>query len=387
MRRRSATVAARLLGSLVLCAGVVVSSQVDQGETEALAARAGERIRALQREAASLVSRERSLLGDLRQLEIERDLHAERSRQGERELARLDTELETLSAQLTKLEDRSRAQRPDVSNRLADLYKLGRPGYVRLLLDVNDLRELGRAYRFVSALEAIDRRRLREYAATASRLERSRAALAAERARRAAVQQSAAAAREASAHAARAVSAMIDDIDARRDLNARFTGELEQAQQQLRQAIEGLAHGAGTAPTDVALPLGPFKGDLDWPVTGAVIAAFGRQQNPRFRTAVASQGVLLATPAGTPVQAIHDGTVAYAEPFTGFGNLVIVDHGQSGFTMYGHLDSLDVTQGVHVRRGQVVGTTGTTVDGTPALYFELRIDGRPVDPLQWLRKQ
>ena len=84
-------------------------------------------------------------------------------------------------------------------------------------------------------------------------------------------------------------------------------------------------------------------------------------------------------------RAVHAGTVAYAAPFTGFGTLVILDHGRGAFTLYGHLSQALVTNGVKVGRNDVVGRAGRTPTGTPAAYFELRVDGRPVDPVQWLR--
>jgi septal ring factor EnvC (AmiA/AmiB activator) len=70
-----------------------------------------------------------------------------------------------------------------------------------------------------------------------------------------------------------------------------------------------------------------------------------------------------------------------------FGRLVVVDHGQGAFSLYGHLATLEVARGARVEAGSVVGTTGRAPGGTPALYFELRVDGRPVDPLQWLKRR
>jgi septal ring factor EnvC (AmiA/AmiB activator) len=84
------------------------------------------------------------------------------------------------------------------------------------------------------------------------------------------------------------------------------------------------------------------------------------------------------------VRAVHDGAVAHAAPFEGFGTLVILDHGGGGFSLYGHLADAAVAAGAPVERGAVVGRAGRNPEGVNALYFELRIDGQPVDPLQWL---
>ena len=135
-----------------------------------------------------------------------------------------------------------------------------------------------------------------------------------------------------------------------------------------------------------ALPIRPFRGDLEWPVTGAVVSAFGKALAGRFGTSIVRNGIEIAAPEGTPVRAVHGGSVAYAAPFAGFGLLAIVDHGGSAFTLYGHLGEVSVRQGTTVQRGTEVGRVGLVPAGDAWLYFELRIDGRPVDPLQWLRR-
>src|SRR5439155_2280378 len=91
-----------------------------------------------------------------------------------------------------------------------------------------------------------------------------------------------------------------------------------------------------------------------------------------------------AAAEGAPVRAIHEGVVAFADTFSGFGNLVIVDHGAQTFSLYGNLLDLAVKRGGHIERGQTVGSVGPTPTGAAGLDFELPVDGQPVDPLQWL---
>ena len=90
--------------------------------------------------------------------------------------------------------------------------------------------------------------------------------------------------------------------------------------------------------------------------------------------------------AGAGARAVHEGIVAFAAPFAGFGVLVIVDHGASAFTLYGHLSEATVAAGAVVKAGEVVGRVGLAPAGDAALYFEVRIDGRPVDPVEWLAR-
>jgi septal ring factor EnvC (AmiA/AmiB activator) len=133
-----------------------------------------------------------------------------------------------------------------------------------------------------------------------------------------------------------------------------------------------------------SLPVTPFRGDLPWPVSGPIIRKASRTTVNR---AGPSNGIEIAASEGTPVANIHEGVVAFADAFGGFGNLVIVDHGSRTFSLYGDLDEITVKKGDRVERGQTVGQSGSTPQGAAGVYFELRVDGQSVDPLQWLRKR
>jgi len=125
---------------------------------------------------------------------------------------------------------------------------------------------------------------------------------------------------------------------------------------------------------------------LDWPVAGRMLTPFGRR-GAGVSGAPAQTGVQFAVVEGSSVRAVHDGTVAFAGPFTGYGNLVILDHGAQTFSLYGQLGAPQVERGAKVERGHVVGTAGRILAGIPGMYFEMRVDGKPVDPLEWLKKK
>jgi septal ring factor EnvC (AmiA/AmiB activator) len=382
---------ASLAGAIALVLLAVISGGAQAPDTataDALARRAAARIKALQREADSLASRERTLLEDLRKLAVERDLRAAELDQGARTLDRIQSAMAATATRIATLEQTAQSQLPDLSARMVDLYKIGNGGYLRLLLSVDDLRSMGRAYRFVSGLQRFDQQRVREHQRTLADLRKAQASLEERRVQAQDGHLAVARARDAAEQAVAAHEDMVRRIDARRDLAAQFMGELQAAQQKLQRTLDDAALGTPPAPgTELALPLRPFRGDLDWPVSGTVVGSFGRQVDRRFHTSVVSNGVRIAAGAATPVRAIHEGTVAYAESFPGFGKLVIVDHGAVAFSLYGYLADIDVTTGTRVSRGQPVGSVGTALDGTAALYFELRIDGKPVDPLQWLKRK
>jgi septal ring factor EnvC (AmiA/AmiB activator) len=372
------------LGLLVVLTVATMHAQTpDRARIESASRRANERIRELQKEADGLVAQERTLLVELRRLEVDRDLKAAELERIEADLQSTSAELADIAAKLVPLEEAVMTERPQVEARLVELYKLGRPGYLRLLLNVQDVRSMGRAYRTVAALERLDRDRIARHAKTLDALRQTRATLEA-RQRRARVLQSAAQqARQALDRAVAARTAMVRSLDSRRDLNAQLAGELQVAHRNLQESLTQLASGRAAVAT-AALPLRPFRGDLAWPVNGNITARFGRDR--RSPAATHRNGIEIAARAGTPVHAVHEGRVAYAEPFTGFSNLVIVDHGDQAYTLYGYLASVAVRAGTAIDGGDIVGVAGEGPSGQQAVYFELRIDGKAVNPVEWLRK-
>jgi murein hydrolase activator len=378
---RRKILSACLLG--ILCISLSAQTPVDKAQTEALAKRAAERLAALQREAESLARQEKTLLVDLRRLEVEREIRSEELAHVQRDIAGVQRQLASATARAEALQGEADRQRPDVEARLVQLYKMGRAGYWRLLLDVDSLRDVGRAYRTAAALGRIDRDRAEEHRRTLAALRTERATLEARAKELSSLQRKAQAASAAVERAVAARTELVQSIDARRDLNAQLTGELQEAQQKLQATITGSAAGRPSAAP--VLPLRPFQGALPWPAEGVLTARFGRQP-PRAIGPAIRNGIEMSLPEGEAIRAVHEGTVAYADPFSGYGNLVIVDHGSGSYSLYGHLGSLAVKKGEKVDTTTTVGLAGRNPAGNPALYFELRVDGKPVDPLQWLKR-
>jgi murein hydrolase activator len=373
---------------LVVCAlaaSVTLMAQApapDRKAADVAAQRAAERIRTLQKESEALASQERTLLVELRKLEVERALKSEELAAVERELRETRGKVTDTIARAAALRDAADTERPGVEQRLVQLYKLGHAGYWRLLLDSDDLRAIGRAYRTASALNRLDRERVQQHQRTLEALTRERRALETHLKDIGRLQERAVAARNAADRAVASRTALVVSIDARRDLNAQLAGELEAAQQRLQGTVAEL--GGRTGP--VMLPLRPFRGALPWPAVGVVTGRFGRATSSRFGTSIARNGIEISLAEGEPVRAVHEGTVAFADQFTGYGNLVIVDHGDGAYSLYGYLSSLEAPRGSHVDAQARVGSSGRNPSGNPALYFELRIDGKPVDPVQWLKR-
>jgi murein DD-endopeptidase MepM/ murein hydrolase activator NlpD len=153
----------------------------------------------------------------------------------------------------------------------------------------------------------------------------------------------------------------------------------EIAQEQASSAALASAIRAAQAQAAQGPPATPSSAGLIWPVSGPVTSPFG----PRWGSF--HQGIDIGVPTGTPIAAAAAGTVIYCGWESGYGNLVVIDHGGSLATAYGHQSSIAVSCGQHVEQGQTIGYVGCTGHCFgPHLHFEVRINGSPVDPLGYL---
>ena len=130
-------------------------------------------------------------------------------------------------------------------------------------------------------------------------------------------------------------------------------------------------------------PFAKMRGQLSWPVRGKVNRFFGRQkQSSELRW----QGVLIEAPVGSHVRAISGGRIAFADWLRGLGNIIIIDHGNSYLSLYGHNESLFMSAGEWVEAGDIISSIGSSGgQDKPSLYFEIRSKGRPQNPTKWCK--
>ncbi|HXO22373.1 MAG TPA: peptidoglycan DD-metalloendopeptidase family protein [Thermoanaerobaculia bacterium] len=292
-----------------------------------------------------------------------RDLTARQAAAGELEVARLEAALA--------------ASRRELGRRLAGLYRLGRQGTLRLLLSLKPGDQLLPSIRMVRYLARHDRETIDRYMEDREDLARERDRLVAARGelerwiaqeevrRKGLVQLQLrqAALLAQSEREGRALAARADELAAKERKLAAF---LDLLYGRSPQALAGQ-------------PMQQFRGVLDWPARGRVAAGFGPQLDPRYRTQVPHNGVDIATSPGSEVRAVFPGRVLFAAPFEGYGLTVVVHHPGRVFTLYAGLSECRVAKEDMVSLGQVVGLA------SDKLYFEVRVENRPENPLTWLR--
>jgi len=128
------------------------------------------------------------------------------------------------------------------------------------------------------------------------------------------------------------------------------------------------------------------KGRMSLPVRGEIVESYGKHKHPEFNSFTFSKGLSISATSGADIKAIYEGTVIFADYFKGFGNMIIVDHGGGYFSLYAHASRLLRKVGAEVARHETIAAVGD-VDSSKGsmLYFEIRHQGKPVDPAGWIR--
>ena len=333
--------------------------------------------------ARALQQREGSLLSDIDAAEQswrEADAAArdaeERRAAEERRLARARSEEAAAQARLGSLQ-------AELGPRLRARARLGRTSELRLLAASTSLADLVKRRFLWERVVERDLALLGEGQRALAAREKARAQRERAASRLGALARDALAQREAAAARRDDHRTLLGAIRNARSLHERAVIEVAAQEVKLAEFVAALPPAAGGALyTGFAL----LRGKLPHPVTGTVEVGFGRVVDPRFNTVTVQNGLDIRAPGGIQVRAVAPGRVAHAGWFKGYGNLVIVDHGDGYHTLVAHLGSMNTAMGEEVRAGTLLGTVGDTgsLKG-PYVYFEIRERGRPVDPRAWLR--
>jgi len=134
-------------------------------------------------------------------------------------------------------------------------------------------------------------------------------------------------------------------------------------------------------------PFTVFKGLLKKPVKGSIISFFGEYRDLKYNVVRFRSGIDIRADKGEPVHSVYRGKVLYASWFKGYGNMIIVDHGDNYYTLYAHVEELFKAKGDNVESNEVIATAGDTgsMSGSK-LHFEVRHHGKPEDPLKWIKQ-
>jgi murein hydrolase activator len=370
----------RLAALLLLCIVFPVHSQTGTSDLERIR---GE-ITRLRRKLEDVRAQTRTAERELEEVGIELDIRT-RELQIAVDLQRqIEQEQQNVAAQVGEVGQRIVRQREFLRHRLAALYRLGGLSYLRLLMSIDERRNPIEAMSMLSYMVARDSRAVAAFQDTRAQLEARTADLALKSRRVADVRRTVEQRRAAvsATHVQR--QRMVASLRTAGSTSERQISELEEKAKRLERLLDFLSkQQAGVvAKVDVR----SYQGALSWPAQGKIIEQFGLQRNAKFSTVTFNNGMKIAAQPGAEVHSVFVGTVLFSQWFKGYGNLIILDHGNRVFSLYGNLKSPSVAVGDRINAGQTIAGVGESEEAKSGyLYFEIRRDNKPENPQKWLR--
>jgi septal ring factor EnvC (AmiA/AmiB activator) len=315
----------------------------------------------------------------------------------ETELAETHRRLDTLqaerrqlndeTAQLRQHRDRLKSERADqfaaLGQQLSALYRLGPTPQLKLLLNQGDPADLDRMQAYMNRLTEARNRRLDAIARLDTALADTQSELSERQVRLDSLadelQEQSALLAQRTTQRRGAVSNLDDRYGSEEERLADLNQSREEAERVLRNIQAEMAKLAEPTPTTHIVSI---QGDLPWPVQGSISSDY------QYRDGVHYNGIVIQASAGTPVTAVHTGRVVFADWMRGFGNLLIIDHGDQIMTLHAHLQQFSARPGQQVSRGDEIGRVGDSGgQSRAALYFEVRRGGEPINPQRWIARR
>jgi septal ring factor EnvC (AmiA/AmiB activator) len=377
--------------------------------TEPRAADVKEELRGIKRE----ISEKKSLLKKTRNVEIkvsgeleqiEKNLHEKEASLNilGRDLAGVESVLDRTYRDIEIVKGEAERKREQINRRLAAIYKAGEVGSARMFFASDSLPQMAENLRYMRAILDNDRRLFEEYNKKIDQLRILKTSLEREAARKEKIKKAIEAKKQEVEEEKKKKAAYLlkvrDDkktyqgslkeleANARRLQDMMERLEAESRKSYTKQRGKSVIDGGKVLPPAPDTGFGSQKGRLSLPVKGEVAAGFGRHKHPEFNSYTVSNGVSIVARQGSDIHSVYDGQVIFAGYFKGYGNMIIVDHGGGFFSLYAHAAKLFKKVGASVVRNEVVADVGDVDSAAgPMLYFEIRYQGKPVDPGPWFR--
>lgn len=358
-------------------------------ETKELIREADRQREGLLEEIGAQDRRRRELSGRIEDLKAELEAATERLAQVQEALRLTRGELRIWTRQLSRTREQLEGQQTQLGDRAAVAYRLGPVGLLGMVLESHDVRSLTDRVVFVESVLGADALLVRRIDVTREQLGVQRSEIQGietelagrrdeirqevRRVQELKAEQEALRAEVEAAIAAR--EDLLEGVETTKRKYVQAVREMEQESQRIRAIIQsGGSSGSGR-----------YDGIMYWPTDGPIVSGYGWRTHPIFGTRRFHSGVDIDGECGQPIWAGDKGSVVSAGWNGGYGQTIVIDHGDGLSTLYAHQSGFAVSSGQRVSRAQTIGYVGTTGWSTGChLHFEVRINGEPVDPMPYL---
>jgi murein hydrolase activator len=291
------------------------------------------------------------------------------------ELFQVQDNVKSIAKLIASLEGQIDEQRHHLRKRLRALYKLSGQGYLSVIFSQANIYELDETMRFLKIVTDADYHLIRSYQENVASYKLQKQKLHGQIEHLVAIEHNIKKQEGLLAAEHKAKSKIVSEIDQTK------TAKLDRMKT-LRSQTQGSPWGDLLQPS-----IFEQKGQLSPPIDGKVVQDFGLVTDEKYKIRLSHKGWRYAAAKGTPVKVIFGGTVVHAEWMEGYGNTVIVDHGDHYYSIYGHIARLKVASGDKLKKGDVFGEAGSaTHQYGEGLYFELRHFSEPENPANWIMK-
>jgi septal ring factor EnvC (AmiA/AmiB activator) len=321
---------------------------------------------------------------ELEASDLELGIHTRELEIAQETWQRVDRERVQTEAQIAELIVRIARQKQHLGRRLVALYRLGGLSYLRILMSLDQQHDPTAAISMLSFLVTHDSRTITRFESTKNELGVRRVELVERQKQLAELARVIEQRRRSVAAAYAQKQRVLAHLQEQESGSAAQLAELEEKARRLERLVDTLSkQGQTVAPSS---DIRSYRGTLAWPVEGKVLEPFGKQRNAKFSTVTNNNGLKIAAAPRAEVRAVFQGTVLFSQWFKGYGNLIILDHGNRVFSLYGNIVAPVVAVGDRITTGQPIAGVGDSEDAQSGyLYFEVRQDNHPEDPQKWLR--
>ena len=334
--------------------------------------------------------KESDIIKRLNRVELAINKSRRRAAALKKEIKNLDDKISEVSKTSDELKKRIQVNQNYVAKRLVAMYKMNRLGKFNLLASAESMHEFIQRKTALEHILAYDEKVRLELMSSQIELNQVLLTLAThktqKKTRAAEYQQQI----ELMSRERTTRQQLLSDIRSQKALELAAIEALTQAANELDGKIKSLKSDAKAfdpAENISRLPFSAHKGLLIMPVKGRIASLFGPYKNRKYNVINFRSGIDIKADKGEPVRSVFKGKVLYSNWFKGYGNMIIIDHGNSYYTVYAHLEETFKSKGDVVETREVIATVGDTgsMEGAK-LYFEVRHHGKPSNPLLWLRK-
>lgn len=326
----------------------------------------------------------------LKGIQAELNAATARLREIQRQQAQINAQIEQTKRDIAKAEAYLKSRQNILNRRVRAIYMHGQLNYLEVILGANSFSDFANRIELLKRIIRSDYNLILEIQKQKAAIEAKKAQLEEDKRQLDALALEAEKARQEIAIKKAEQQKILDSAKSNRAAAAQMEKDLAAQAEQVRNLIQqrlAAAEAARQAASGGGSDDGYIQGTgaMSWPCSGPITSPFGYRTHPIFGTTIFHAGIDIGVDYGTPIHAADSGVVVYSGWISGYGNAVIIDHGGGVSTLYGHNQSLAVSEGQSVSKGSVIAYAGSTGNSTgPHCHFEVDINGSPVNPMGYL---